>query len=38
MYCVSAYPAPKEEINLNSIRFLRDKFRVSVGYSNHKEY
>ncbi len=35
MHCVSAYPAPKEEINLNSIRFLRDKFRVSVGYSNH---
>ncbi len=35
MHCISAYPTPKKEINLNSIKFLRDKFKINVGYSNH---
>tara|TARA_Y100000389_G_C17469590_1_gene529103 strand:+ start:4373 stop:5380 length:1008 start_codon:yes stop_codon:yes gene_type:complete len=36
MHCVSAYPAPKAKINLNSIPYLRKKFpNVSIGYSDH---
>ena len=36
MHCVSAYPASKKKINLNSIKFLIKKFpNVTVGYSDH---
>jgi sialic acid synthase SpsE len=36
MHCVSAYPALKKNINLNSITFLRKKFpNVTIGYSDH---
>jgi N,N'-diacetyllegionaminate synthase len=35
MHCVSAYPAPSNEANLLSIPFLRQRFDVEVGYSNH---
>lgn len=36
MYCVSAYPASKNKINLNSIRFLKNKFKnLTIGYSDH---
>ena len=34
-HCISAYPAKLEESNLNSIRFLKDRFNVSVGLSDH---
>lgn len=33
--CTSAYPAPFGEVNLNTIPFLREKFRVLVGLSDH---
>lgn len=33
MYCVVAYPA--NEVNLDTIKTLRDQFRLPVGYSDH---
>lgn len=35
LHCTSAYPAPVEDLNLNAIKFLKNKFRVNVGYSDH---
>lgn len=37
LHCVSAYPAPKEDVNLLAMQFLRDMFNVPVGYSDHTE-
>jgi N,N'-diacetyllegionaminate synthase len=34
-YCVSAYPTPINSINLNSILFLKKKFKIQVGFSDH---
>ena len=33
--CVACYPAPPEEVNLNAIGFLRERYGVLVGYSDH---
>ena len=33
--CTSAYPAPPTEANLCTIPYLRDKFGVQVGLSDH---
>ena len=35
LHCVSAYPAPEEEMNLRCIATLRDQFQVPVGLSDH---
>ncbi len=35
LHCVSSYPVPFDETNLNSIRYLKEKFGLSVGYSDH---
>lgn len=35
MQCVVAYPTPIEEANLLSIPFLKERYGLSVGYSNH---
>jgi N,N'-diacetyllegionaminate synthase len=35
LHCTSAYPAPIDQVNLRSIRFLADRLRVNVGYSDH---
>ncbi len=35
LHCVSAYPAPVREANLLSISYLRERFGVPVGYSDH---
>lgn len=35
MQCVSAYPTPIEEANVQSVPFLAERFGVPVGYSNH---
>jgi len=35
MQCTSAYPAPYEEINLNTIQALRNKFKLNIGFSDH---
>jgi len=33
--CTSSYPAPYEEMNLKSIPFLKEKFGLPVGLSDH---
>jgi len=33
--CTSSYPAPLDEINLNTIPDIEDKFGVAVGLSDH---
>tara|TARA_X000001036_G_C20680144_1_gene805609 strand:- start:412 stop:1422 length:1011 start_codon:yes stop_codon:yes gene_type:complete len=35
LHCVASYPTPIEQTNLNNIRFLIDKFKCPVGYSDH---
>lgn len=35
MHCVSKYPCPPEELNLASIDFLRERYNVPVGFSDH---
>jgi len=35
LHCVSCYPVPPEEINLRAIPFLRERFRLPIGYSDH---
>ncbi len=35
LHCISNYPADEEDLNLNAIVTLRNKFRSIVGYSDH---
>jgi N-acetylneuraminate synthase/N,N'-diacetyllegionaminate synthase len=35
LHCVTQYPAPYEEINLQAMNTLANAFGVSVGYSDH---
>lgn len=35
LHCVSSYPAKMEELNLRSVQYLRDRFGVPVGFSDH---
>lgn len=35
LHCVSDYPLNIENANLNTIRFLRERFNVPVGFSDH---
>lgn len=35
MHCVAAYPTPNEQVNLRNISWLKDTFKVPVGYSDH---
>ncbi len=37
MHCVSTYPAKEEDLNLNMIKTLKDKFKCDVGYSGHEK-
>ncbi len=37
LHCVSAYPAPVEDVNLLAMQFLRETFNVPIGYSDHTE-
>ena len=36
MHCVSTYPCPIENLNLNMIITLKNKFKCDVGYSGHE--
>ncbi len=35
MHCVSAYPVPIEQANVSSVQFLRQRYGLTTGYSNH---
>ncbi len=35
LHCVSSYPARMEELNLKSVQYLRDRFGLPVGFSDH---
>src|SRR5438105_9122351 len=35
LHCVSSYPAKIDELNLKSVLYLRDRFGVPVGFSDH---
>lgn len=34
-HCVAAYPVPEDQINLLSIPFLRERYNMPVGFSDH---
>ena len=36
MHSVSAYPSPEDQLNLNIIEKLKDKYQCAVGYSGHE--
>ena len=36
MHSVSAYPAPEDQLNLNLIKKLKEKYKCNVGYSGHE--
>lgn len=36
LHCVSAYPTPLDECNLNMIHVLKERFNLPVGYSGHE--
>ena len=36
MHTVSVYPCPEEELNLNMIHSLKNKYQCPVGYSGHE--
>jgi sialic acid synthase SpsE len=35
LHCISSYPAQPGELNLKSIEYLRDRFGVPIGFSDH---
>lgn len=37
MHCISSYPAKFDEMNLNSIKFLKKKYNLNVGLSDHTD-
>jgi N,N'-diacetyllegionaminate synthase len=37
LHCVSAYPAPANEVNLRAMATMRDALGVPVGFSDHTE-
>ena len=37
LHCNSTYPAPVEQLNLELISTLKEKFEVPVGYSGHEQ-
>tara|TARA_B100001540_G_C15369913_1_gene445144 strand:- start:252 stop:590 length:339 start_codon:yes stop_codon:yes gene_type:complete len=36
MHCVSTYPCKDENLNLNMIKTLKQKFKCEIGYSGHE--
>src|SRR3989344_1386754 len=35
LHCVSKYPCPPEHLNLGTIEFLKNRYHVPVGFSDH---
>jgi N-acetylneuraminate synthase len=36
LHCNSTYPSPLNELNLSTIKTLKDKYKCEVGYSGHE--
>lgn len=37
LHCNTEYPTPYSDVNLKAMETIREKFQVSVGYSDHSE-
>lgn len=37
LHCTTEYPTPEEDVNLLAMQSLKNKFLLSVGYSDHTE-
>ncbi|MFA6447579.1 MAG: UDP-N-acetylglucosamine 2-epimerase [Patescibacteria group bacterium] len=35
LHCVSKYPCPPEDLNLKTINFLQNRYRIPIGFSDH---
>ena len=35
LHCISSYPTPLSEANINAVKILRDEFNVQIGLSDH---
>lgn len=35
LHCLSEYPAPPAQINLNALKTIKEAFNIKVGYSDH---
>lgn len=35
MHCTSSYPAPANELNINALRLIEQRFKCPIGYSDH---
>jgi len=35
MHCVASYPAPIKQANVRSVAFMRQRYGLTTGYSNH---
>lgn len=35
LHCNTEYPTPMEDVNLYAMQYLKDKFNIRVGYSDH---
>ena len=36
MHCVSTYPCDEKDLNLNTIKTLKKRFKCQIGYSGHE--
>ena len=37
MHCVSKYPSAIEDLNLNNIEYLKKKYKIDIGFSDHSK-
>ena len=35
LHCTTEYPAPLNELNINTIDTLKERYKISIGYSDH---
>ncbi len=35
LHCVSKYPCPPEELNINTIKFFQERYDIPIGFSDH---
>ena len=38
LHCVSNYPAQINQLNLQAISYLKSKFKIPIGFSDHNRY